>query len=124
MKMFINFLNNLYRKINNKINPYVKKFYYYFLLFFSKNLINKDDSIILSLTTMPSRIKSCWISIVSLLNQRNKNYKLILVLSIEEFPMKRIPWTLNFLKNKGLEILWIQKNRSCIDYLSNNFIFS
>lgn len=108
--MFIRVFNKILNKLKSIIAVYIKKLYYLFLLFFSKKLIHKDDSIILSLTSMPARIKSSWISIVSLLNQKHKNYKLILVLSTEEFPMRRIPWTLNFLKSKGLEILWTKKN--------------
>ena len=45
-----------------------------------------------------------------LFNQKAINYKIILVLSKEEFQNKKIPWTINFLEKKGLNILWINKN--------------
>ena len=50
------------------------------------------------------------VSIISLFNQDYKDYKIVLTLSLEEFPKKHIPWTLNLLRSKGLEILWCDQN--------------
>jgi hypothetical protein len=86
------------------------KIYRLFLFFSVKSIQNEDESVIVSLTTHPARIKSSWIAIISLFNQMAVNYKIILVLSKEEFQNKKIPWTINFLEKKGLNILWINKN--------------
>ena len=49
-------------------------------------------------------------TITSLFNQNFKNFKIVLVLSTEEFPTKQIPWTIKLLQLKGLKILWCKKN--------------
>ena len=105
---------NLFLKKLKNLVFYIKiywiKIYRIFLLLSLNPLRCNDESIIVSLTTHPSRIKSSWIAIISLFNQKVTNYKLILVLSKEEFQNKKIPWTINFLEKKGLKILWINKN--------------
>ena len=90
-------------KLSNKIRNFLK-------LLFCKSCSCKNNSIIASLTSYPARINSCWITITSLFNQNCSGYKIILVLSLEEFPSKKIPWTLKLLRLKGLEILWCKEN--------------
>ena len=92
-----------YKKLNNKIFSFLS-------LLSCKSLSHKESSIIASLTTYPPRINSCWLTITSLFNQNFKNFKIVLVLSLEEFPTKKIPWTLKLLQRKGLEILWVKEN--------------
>ena len=105
---------NLFLKKLKNLVFYIKiywiKIYRIFFLLSLNRLRCNDESIIISLTTHPSRIKSSWIAIISLFNQKVTNYQLILVLSKEEFQNKKIPWTINFLEKKGLKILWINKN--------------
>ena len=98
-------------KIQKKIAKYLfQRIYYFFLLLTIKSLKKSDDRLIVSLTSQPSRIKNCWIVILSILNQDFQDYKLILVLSSLELSKKNLPWTLKVLQKKGLEILWIKEN--------------
>ena len=101
----------------NFINYLIKKTIYisrliniFYILIFGNSIDNSKSSLVLSLTSMPERIDFCWISIISLFNQNFKNYKVVLTLSLEEFPKRNIPWTLKILRSKGLEILWCKKN--------------
>ena len=103
------FLKNL-KKFLFYLKIYWLKIYRIVLLLSVKPIGFNNDSIIVSLTTHPARIKSSWIAIISLFNQKAVNYKIVLVLSKEEFQNKKIPWTINFLEKKGLNILWINKN--------------
>ena len=106
----INFFLKYLKKLLFYIKIYWIKIYRLFLLLSVKPIECSNESIIVSLTTHPARIKSSWIAIISLFNQKAVNYKIILVLSKEEFQNKKIPWTINFLEKKGLNILWINKN--------------
>ena len=101
----------LFIKLISKIFKYFSQRIYFLILLLSiKPLRNNDDTLIVSLTTQPSRIKNCWIAILSILNQDFLNYKVILVLSKLEFNSLEIPWTIQILQKKGLEILWIKEN--------------
>ena len=100
----------LYEKVYEFSEKLTKKIRNFLKLLFCKSCSCKNNSIIASLTTYPPRINSCWITITSLFNQNFKNFKIVLVLSIDEFPTKKIPWTLKFLQTKGLEILWCKEN--------------
>lgn len=104
--MFLKILKNLVFYAKN----YWIKIYRLFLFFTVNSIQTEDESVIVSLTTHPARIKSTWISLISLFNQKATNYRIILVLSKEEFHNKKIPWTINFLEKKGLNILWINEN--------------
>ena len=104
--MFLKILKNFVFYVKN----YWIKIYRLFLFFSVKSIQTEDESVIVSLTTHPARIKSTWISLISLFNQKATNYRIILVLSKEEFHNKKIPWTINFLEKKGLNILWINEN--------------
>lgn len=98
-------------KIIKKIIKYFfQRIYFFFLLFTIKSLNKSDYRLVVSLRSQPSRIKNCWIAILSILNQDFQNYKIILVLSSQEFSSRKLPWTLIVLQKKGLEILWITEN--------------
>ena len=94
----------------NILKYFYQRIYYIFLLFNIKSLKSDDHKLIVSLTSQPSRINTCWISILSIFNQDFINFKIILVLSKLEFPLQKIPWTLKILQKKGLVILWIKEN--------------
>lgn len=66
--------------------------------------LNDKSKIIVSLTTFPERIHTVWITVASLLNQDMKPRKVILWLAEEQFPDKRLPYSLVRLKRRGLEI--------------------
>lgn len=68
------------------------------------HLIDKNN-IVVSFTTFPSRINSVWLVVECLLRQKIKPNKLILWLSIDQFPSKEyLPSQLLEYENKGLEI--------------------
>lgn len=66
--------------------------------------LDDKSEIIISLTSFPQRINTVWITISSLLNQDMKPKKIILWLAAEQFPKEKIPWMLQRLKKRGLEI--------------------
>ena len=102
---------NLIPKIKKVFLKYFfQRIYYIFLLFNIKSLEIGHNPLIVSLTSQPSRIKNCWIAILSIFNQDFGNYKIVLVLSKQEFPSQKLPWTLKILQRKGLEIFWIKEN--------------
>lgn len=73
--------------------------------------------VIASLTSFPARIhKVSWV-IQSLLQQTIQPARIILTLSLEEFPDKRIPSSLRRLESRGLEILWVESNGRSYDKL-------
>ncbi len=77
----------------------------------AKYRLNKDsDTPIVSLTSFPARINSVWIPIECMLQQTLQPSRIILVLSREEFQDRRLPKTLLKQQDRGLEILWIDKN--------------
>lgn len=73
--------------------------------------------VIASMTTYPPRIKSAWISIETLLRQTVRPVKLLLVLSIEEFPTQKLPFRIRAQTRRGLEILWIDRTSGSYDKL-------
>ncbi len=102
---------NLITKLTNIFLKYFfQRIYFLFLLINIKSLRNSDNPLIVSITSQPSRIKNCWITILSIFNQDFRNYKIILVLSKKEFPSQKVPWTLKILQRKGLQIFWIKEN--------------
>ena len=112
--LFSHYFSNelgLITKLIKKIFLYFfQRIYFFFLLFTIQSLKKSDDRLIVSLTSQPSRIKNCWITILSILNQDFQNYKIILVLSSLEVSPQNLPWTIGILQKKGLEILWIKEN--------------
>lgn len=66
--------------------------------------IDKDGTVIVSLTSFPQRINTVWVTIASLMNQSVKPKKIVLWLANEQFPNRKVPRTLQRLENRGLEI--------------------
>lgn len=71
---------------------------------------NPETNLIVSLTSFPARINTVWITIETLFRQEYKPWKIVLVLSLEEFPDKKLPKELSQQIERGLEILWTEKN--------------
>lgn len=71
---------------------------------------NKSSNLIVSLTSYPARIDDVWITIESLFMQNYQPWKVVLVLAETEFPGKKLPTPLNDQINRGLEIIWTDKN--------------
>lgn len=71
---------------------------------------NINNNIIVSFTSFPNRIDRVWIVVESILRQKLKPEKIILWLSIDQFPHKEIPSNLNQLVSKGLEIHFVEND--------------
>jgi len=65
--------------------------------------------VIVSLTSHPRRIGLAWKAIRSLLLQTYSS-RVVLVLSLEEFPDRMLPSRLDRLQSNGLEIVWVAGN--------------
>ncbi len=72
--------------------------------------VSGEDSIIISLTSFPPRISKVFLTVESLLRQKRKPQKVLLYLSLEEFPTKELPETLKFQQTRGLEVRWVKQN--------------
>jgi hypothetical protein len=68
------------------------------------NTENREVKYIVSLTSFPARIEMVWITVESLLRQNFKPDAIILWLTNQEFPDKKIPESLMRMQAKGLEI--------------------
>ena len=69
----------------------------------------QNTDVIVSLTSYPRRIGVAWQAIGSLLRQTFPS-RVVLVLSLEEFPDRLLPRRLDRLKMHGLEIMWVARN--------------
>lgn len=70
----------------------------------------KAGNPIVSLTSFPARIDHVWIPIECIFQQTLRPAEIFLILSIEEFPDKQLPRSLQQQQKRGLEILWVEKN--------------
>ncbi len=94
-------LYNLFNKIDNKSilkenipeNPL--------------NTENREEKVIVSLTSYPARIGYVHLAIKSLMLQTYKPDRIILWLAEEQFPDKVLPKELTALEEHGLEIIWM-----------------
>lgn len=74
-----------------------------------KNQIKNDPEIIVSLTSFPARIESIWITIESITRQSIPPNRILLYLSLEQFPDRRIPGSLNKLVKQGkVEVRYVE----------------
>jgi|AntAceMinimDraft_1070359.scaffolds.fasta_scaffold06136_2 hypothetical protein len=73
--------------------------------------------VIASLTSHPGRIQHVWLSIETLLRQTVKPQALVLILSLEEFPGRKIPTKLSAQARRGLIIKWVDQNHGSFDKL-------
>lgn len=80
----------------------------YYRNFPSKSHINRTsrrkEDVIISLTSIPARINTVWLTIESLLRQSYKPDKILLWLAREEFSEKKLPVKLLKMRKRGLEI--------------------
>ena len=73
-------------------------------------LWDKNSNVIISLTSFTARIDLSWVAIESLFQQKFRPWKIVLVLSREEFPNKNLPNEIRIQEKRGLEVLWVDKN--------------
>lgn len=72
----------------------------------------RKKQLIVSLTSIPSRIETLWITVESLLRQSYKPDRIILWLAEDEFKDGSLPNELTGLQKRGLEIRYCQNLRS------------
>jgi hypothetical protein len=65
---------------------------------------------VVSLTSFPARIDLVWRAIESIFQQDTKAARVVLVLSVEEFPDRQVPSSIAAQCSRGLEILWTPEN--------------
>ena len=66
-----------------------------------------DPRLVISLTSFPARIVTTWATIETLMRQTLMPDAIVLVLSLEEFPAKRLPRSLRSLERRGVRVLWV-----------------
>mgnify|MGYP002624028435 CR=1 FL=1 len=102
--------NNKCWSVLYKINKIIINLIYPITAKFNKRIgIDKDSKVIVSLTTHPTRIKTVWITIASLLSQTYKPAKVLLYLSNEQFSsgFNDLPKNLLRLQKRGLDIVLV-----------------
>ena len=62
--------------------------------------------LIVSLTSFPARITTVWATIETLMRQTLLPDAVVLTLSVEEFPTRRLPRSIRSLERRGLIVLW------------------
>lgn len=72
--------------------------------------LDPRSDVVVSLTSFPARIDHAWIAIESLLQQDAPPRKVVLVLATSEFPGRDLPTELRQQHERGLEILWTDRN--------------
>lgn len=71
------------------------------------NTDEREEKVIVSLTSYPARIPYVHLAIKSLMLQTYKPDRIILWLAEEQFPTKQLPKELTDLQKYGLEIIWM-----------------
>jgi len=66
--------------------------------------------VIVSFTSYPARVDKISLTVESLFNQEVAPYKILLVLSEEEFPDRNLSKSVQGLVDRGLEVLWVEQN--------------
>lgn len=80
--------------------------------YYGLNKQKRNADIVISLTTIPSRIKYLHYSLANIFNQTMLPDKVILYLAKEEFTYENIPTAILRLEKKGLEIKFVENIRS------------
>ena len=107
----------LYYNFIIKTQKICKNNFFYFLNCFSKSDNKKlnNETLIISMTSFPPRIKFVKLSLLSIVKQKINPtlYHCVLVLSISEFSNKELDLPkdlLNLIYLEGIEIIWYEKN--------------
>lgn len=97
----------------DEIFEHIIKFYFK-IPYFRMGTIHagKHRPVIISLTTIPSRLDKVWMTIESLLRQTERPNRIILWLAQEEFQDIEIPQVLQRQQNRGLEIRYCKNLKS------------
>ncbi len=90
-----------------------------FLVALSSPRFRADDQsdVVISITSFPARIDWIWATIDTLFRQDARLQAILLVLSEEEFPQRRLPKSLRRRIRRGLTVEWVQTNQKSYDKL-------
>ena len=81
------------------------------------NIDERSEYLVASITSFPARIHTLHLTIESLLRQSVKLDKIVVYLEKDKFESIEIPFKLNNLKKKGVEIVFVKENlRSHLKY--------
>lgn len=69
-----------------------------------------DSDIIISLTSFPARIEHVGATLDTLLSQTEPVRALVLTLSEEEFPERKLPRSIRARQRRGLTVMWVEGN--------------
>lgn len=99
---------NLYSKIKMLCESIFYSLYYSLSnIFGRKKITSKTPSVIVSLTSYPGRISTLFLTIESLIRQDYSNYIVVLYLSDDQFPERKLPSRLTRLVKRGLIIKYV-----------------
>jgi hypothetical protein len=73
--------------------------------------------VVIGMTSYPARIQTAWKAVETLLRQDVPGIPVVLVLATNEFPHHKLPRRLASQTQRGLEILWVEKNGKSFDKL-------
>lgn len=82
-----------------------------------KILSPSTTDVVICMKSYPARIKYAWLSLETLFRQNFEGAKIVLVLAESQFPQKQVPKSILRLVNKGLELLWVEKDGRSFDHL-------
>lgn len=83
----------------------------------NKSLVRPTLPMVVSMTSFPQRLGLAWISIETILRQSVLPQSFFLVLSVEEFEDRKVPFLIRRQTRRGLKILWVDKNGRSYDKL-------
>ncbi|MCT2347454.1 glycosyltransferase family 2 protein [Niallia taxi] len=112
IKRLNKFIFRMKCKLYSKVKPIEMNFK---LKYFKNSLMvgkGSEEKVIVSLTTIPSRINFIWIVITTLMDQKVKPKKIILWLDTDSFQDNTIPEKLESLQSLGLDIRFCDNIRS------------
>ena len=76
-----------------------------------------NQDVVVCMTSYPKRITHTWLALESLFRQSDTNFRLVLVLAVDQFPGKKIPRMLQRQVKKGLELLWVPRDGRSFDHI-------
>jgi len=85
----------------------------------SRRRADVGANLVVSMTSYPGRVSHAWKAIETLIRQDVSGFKLVLVLSAEEFPggVAALPSKIRTQTRRGLEIFWVERNGRSFDKL-------
>ncbi|MBY7993770.1 glycosyltransferase [Vibrio fluvialis] len=104
------------------LKSFIFSFYFTILSLFSSRVgVSSSSNYVVSLTTYRKRLPFVYLTIESLLRQKSKPKRIILVLSYEDCSPENLPFLLCRQKTRGLEVKFVSGNYKSYKKLSYAF---